>query len=338
MEWKKALAAATILGAAYATGRAAISISRQISFRNRLVVITGGSRGLGLVIARQLAEQGAALVVCARDEADLGEALADLRRRGQFVAGYVCDVTKPEETRELFTRIRREIGSVDVLINNAGIIQVGPMETMTLADYQQAMAVHFWGPLFCSGQVLPEMRRRGHGRIVNISSIGGQLGVPHMVPYCASKFALNGLSQSMRAELARYGVYVTTVCPGLMRTGSPRNALFKGEHRAEYAWFSISSAMPLLTMNAERAARQIIDACRYGKAKVTLSLPAKLAVLLNTIAPEMTADAGAIAAAMLPQPGGVGRNSMEGHESHSPWSPSMLTTLNERAAMANNEM
>ena len=135
------------------------------------------------------------------------------------------------------------------------------------------------------------MRRRGEGRIVNIASIGGQIGVPHMVPYTASKFALNGYSQGLRAELAKDGIYVTTVCPGLMRTGSPRNAMFKGQHRAEYAWFSIIGGMPFISMNADRAARQIISACRYGKAKVTLSLFAKIGAAANTLAPELMADA-----------------------------------------------
>ena len=137
----------------------------------------------------------------------------ELQARAQFVVGYRCDVTRTEEIRALFAQIRREIGSVDVLINNAGIIQVGPLETMTFGDYQQAMAVHFWAPLLCTGQVLGEMRRRRQGRIVNISSIGGQVGVPHMAPYCASKFALQGLSESLHAELRNQGITITTICP-----------------------------------------------------------------------------------------------------------------------------
>src|SRR5262249_49606137 len=158
-----------------------------------------------------------------------------LNEHAPFVTTYECDLENPDEIENFFERIRREIGSVDVLINNAGIIEVGPLDTMDLADYANAMQVHFWAPLLCIEHVLPDMRRRGEGRIVNISSIGGEIGVPHLAPYCASKFALNGLSQSLRAELAGEGIYVTTVCPGLMRTGSPRNALFKGKHRAEYA-------------------------------------------------------------------------------------------------------
>jgi hypothetical protein len=142
----------------------------------------------------------------------------------------------------------------------------------------------------------------------------------------------------MRAELAKDGIYVTTINPGLMRTGSPRHALFKGRHRAEYAWFSIGGSMPFLSMDANRAARQIINACRYGRAELTLSLPAKLGVLIDAVAPELTADLSALAARVLPPPGGVGRASVEGCQSTSAWSPSVLTTLNERAAEENNQL
>ena len=208
----------------------------------------------------------------------------------------------------MFNRIRREIGSVDVLINNAGVIQVGPLETMTTAEFHEAMATHFWAPFLCIQQVIPEMRRRRQGRIVNIASIGGKIAVPHLAPYCASKFALVGLSKSMRAELVKDGIYVTTVCPGLMRTGGPRHGQFKGNHRAEYAWFSISGALPLVSMNADRAAQKILSACRYGRAEVTLSLPAKLAVTIDALAPGLTAEVTAIAARLLPAPAGMNRS------------------------------
>jgi short-subunit dehydrogenase len=327
-----------ITAGAYAVVRTALGFSRRYDFRNRLVVVTGGSRGLGLVLARQLADAGAALVLCARDPEELEIAANELRQRASFVATYTCDLSRANEITALFRRIRREVGSVDVLINNAGIVEVGPMETMNLDDYEQAMAVHFWAPLICTELVLPDMRRRGEGRIVNISSIGGQIAAPHMVPYTASKFALNGLSQGLRAELAKDGIYVTTVCPGLLRTGSPRNALFKGQHRAEYAWFSIVGGMPLISMSAERAARQIISACRYGRAKATLSTFAKFATAANTLAPELMADATSLVASLLPARGGIGRTAATGRESESTWSPSKLTTLNERAAVRNNEV
>jgi short-subunit dehydrogenase len=334
----RALTSATFAAAAYGATRIAASWLRRYEFENRLVVITGGSRGLGLLLSRQLADEGAALVLCARDDEELANAATELRGRAPFVAAYACDLTQPAEIARFFDRVRREVGSVDVLVNNAGAIQVGPIEAMTHEDYKQAMAVHFWAPLLCAEQVLPDMRRRRQGRIVNIASIGGKIAVPHLLPYSASKFALVGLSKGLRAELAKEGIYVTTINPGLMRTGGPRHALFKGRHRAEYAWFSIGDSMPFVSMDANRAARQIISAARYGRAERTLSLPARLAVLIDAIAPELTADVSALAARVLPLPGGVGRAAIEGCQSTSAWSPSVLTTLNERAAEENNQL
>jgi short-subunit dehydrogenase len=202
------------------------------------------------------------------------------------------------------------------------------------------MRVHFWGPLYATLAVLPELRRRGGGRVVNVSSIGGKIGVPHLAPYSASKFALVGLSESLRAELLADNVYVTTVCPGLMRTGSPRNALFKGRHRAEYAWFSVSDSLPVTSIKAERAARQIVRACRHGEAEVILSAQAVVAIKLHQLFPEFTADLSGLVNRLLPGPGGadsIGTRRAKGKDSESEWSPSALTALSERAAERNNE-
>jgi NAD(P)-dependent dehydrogenase (short-subunit alcohol dehydrogenase family) len=250
-----------------------------------------------------------------------------------------CDITSRSEVTELMAAVHDRFGGVDVLVNNAGIIQMGPLEVMTHADFENAMNTHFWGPLNTMMAVLPRMRARKSGRIVNISSIGGKVSVPHLVPYCASKFALTGLSRGMRTELLKDGIAVTTVCPGLMRTGSPRNAGFKGKHRYEYAWFSISDASPVVSVSAERAARQIVDACRSGRAELVISVPAKLAVLFDTLMPELTSDAFGLAnRLLLPEAGGIGTREAKGKESSSVWSPSVLTTLNERAAVRNNEL
>ena len=200
------------------------------------------------------------------------------------------------------------------------------------------MRTHFWGPLHTTLAVLPEMCRRRQGRIVNITSIGGKIAVPHLVPYDASKFALVGLSEGLRAELVKDNVYVTTVCPGLMRTGSPRNAEFKGQHRAEYAWFSLSDAMPGFSMSAESAARRIVKACQNGEAEVILSLPAKVAAAFHGVFPGLTCDVLSLVNRMLPGPGGDGKKSVKGKDSQSAVSPSWLTILNERAALRNNEL
>jgi short-subunit dehydrogenase len=209
---------------------------------------------------------------------------------------------------------------------------------MTIEDFEIAMKAHFWGPLYTTMAVLPWMRRKKSGRIVNISSIGGKMSVPHLVPYSASKFALVGFSKGLRAELMKDGIKVTTVCPGLMRTGSPRNADFKGKHRLEYAWFSISDAMPLLTVSAENAARQVVQACKRGLAELVISIPAKVAVTFDALFPELSSQLLALANQFLPEAGGVGTQRKKGRDSASAWSPSWLTTLNEEAAVRNNEV
>ena len=306
--------------------------------KNKVVLVTGGSRGLGLVLAREFAAEGARLAICARDEEELDRARADLESRGAEVMTHRCDVTNREDVLRMIAAVETGFGAVDVLVNNAGVIQMGPIEVMTPADFEKAMNAHFWAPLNTMMAVLPRMRARKSGRIVNISSIGGKVSVPHLVPYCASKFALTGLSRGMRTELLKDGIAVSTICPGLMRTGSPRNAGFKGKHRYEYAWFSISDALPLLSVSAERAAREIVSACRTGRAELVISVPAKLAVLFDNLFPELTSDLFGLANRLLPAPGGIGQREAKGKESSSVFSPSWLTTLNESAAMRNNEV
>ena len=308
-------------------------------FTDKVVLITGGSRGLGLVLARQFAAEGARLALCARDEEELQRARAELESRGAEVLTHRCDVTSRDDVSEMVAAVEHRLGGVDVLVNNAGVIQMGPIEVMTHADFEKAMNAHFWAPLNTMMAVLPGMRQKKSGRIVNISSIGGKVSVPHLVPYCASKFALTGLSRGLRTELLKDGIAVTTICPGLMRTGSPRNAGFKGKHRYEYAWFSIGDASPLVSVSAENAARQIVNACRSGRAELVISVPAKIAVLFDTLLPELTSDLFALAnRLLLPEAGGIGQREAKGKESSSVWSPSLLTTLNERAALKNNEV
>ena len=201
------------------------------------------------------------------------------------------------------------------------------------------MDTHFWGPLYMTLAALPHMRSQGEGRIVNISSIGGRISVPHLVPYSASKFALTGLSDGLRYELARDNIVVTTVCPGLMRTGSPVNAMFKGQQPQEYAWFAISDSLPLASIDAGRAARQIIDACRRGDAELVITVQAKLAILARTLAPELFARVMTFINRLLPPPTGVDGDRLKlGRESESKWAPSKLTAPTYRAAAENNEL
>jgi NAD(P)-dependent dehydrogenase (short-subunit alcohol dehydrogenase family) len=310
----------------------------RYSLLGKIVLITGGSRGLGLALAREMAAHGARLALCGRDPESLNRARESLVRFGAEVFAQPCDVTDRPSVQSLVEEIRRELGPVDILINNAGVIEVGPAETMSLADYEEAMATNFWGMLYPTLAVLPEMRARKVGRIVNITSIGGKLGIPHLLPYSASKFAAIGFSQGLRAEVAADGIKVVTVVPGLMRTGSPRNAIFRGQHRTEYAWFSISDALPGLSISAENAARRIVDACRRGDAEVLFPLTARIASVANAVAPGLTANVLALVNRVLPDAGARHRGRRRGAESQSWLSPSWLTRLGDRAARKYNQI
>lgn len=332
-----ALLVGGIIGAR-ALARALVHARRSFELRDRVVLITGGSRGLGLVLAREFARRGSRVAICARDQDELERARLDLRGRGARVLALPCDVTDRAQVDTLVRDVARELGPIDVLVNDAGVIQVGPLDTLTREDYEVAMRTHFWGPLNTMLAVIPQMRARRDGRIVNISSVGGKISVPHLLPYCASKFALTGLSEGFHAELARDNVLVTTVCPGLMRTGSPRNARFKGKHRDEYAWFSIADATPVLSTSAESAARRIVDACRRGDPELTFPLLTRLAVGFNGLFPSMTSEILGEVNRALPDADGAGKAGFRGAESQSRYSPSPLTALGDSAAATNNEL
>jgi NAD(P)-dependent dehydrogenase (short-subunit alcohol dehydrogenase family) len=323
-------------------GLALWTVRRLREHRYRLqgktVLITGGSRGLGLALARQMAAEGARLAICGRDPESLGRARDALVKAGAEVLAVPCDVTDPESVREMLEQVHQRCGPIDVLINNAGVIEVGPAVTMSLGDYEEAMATNFWGMLYPTIALLPEMRQRRSGRIVNITSIGGKLGIPHLLPYSASKFAAVGFSQGLHAEVASDGIKVVTVCPGLMRTGSPRNAIFRGQHRSEYAWFSISDSLPGLSISAERAARRIVAACRRGDAEVLFPVTARFVSVVNAIAPGLTAGVLAMVDRLLPRADGGFGERKKGSESQSSLSPSWLTRLGDRAARKYNQI
>ena len=308
----------------------------------RTVLITGGSRGLGLVLARRAAIEGARVAICARDEQELARARQDLLDCGaaeRDVLALARDLTNAEEVRSLVAEVESRLGPIDVLINNAGIIIGGPLENLDERDFEDSMNTHFWAPFHAMQAVLPGMRQRGEGRIINISSLGGKVAIPHLTAYSASKFALVGLSEGFRAELSQFGIYVTTVCPGLLRTGSPGHAEVKGQHEKEYAWFSIADALPGFTMSAEQAARRIWNAARRGDGELILSLPAKLLAAFHGVLPGTTVDVLAWVNRALPATGegATADERRKGYDSETPLTRSFLTTLTKQEAKRNNE-
>lgn len=299
----------------------------------QVVLITGGSRGLGLALAEAFVAEGALPAICARNAEDLANARQRLLGQGAADALAVpCDVRDREQVERLIEATLRHFGRLDIVVNNAGTIVVGPLESQTLADFEDTMATMFWGTVYPALAALPRMRRQGGGRIVNITSIGGKVSVPHLLSYSAAKFAAAGFSEGLRAEVAKDGIDVLTVVPGLMRTGSHVNAIFKGQHEREYTWFGLGASMPLLTIEASEAARQIVAAIKRGDAEVTLGLPAQLLSTFHGLFPGITSDIMALVNRLLPAPGGDDTARHLGRDSETAVTESFLTTLGQRAA------
>jgi NAD(P)-dependent dehydrogenase (short-subunit alcohol dehydrogenase family) len=239
-----------------------------------------------------------------------------------------CDVADRADVERFIADVMRRYGGIDLLINNAGIMKVGPVQAMTLADFDESMRVNFWGVVHPTRSVVPIMRAHGGGRIVNITSIGGKISVPHLLPYNCAKFAAVAYSQGLRAELAADGIAVVTIVPGLMRTGSYVNATFKGNTAAESTWFALGATLPGVSMDAERAARQIVRATKRGDSEIILSLPAWVLARVHGLFPGLTTEALSLVNQMfLPDPKGDTQHAVRGHEALPPDRSAVLRTL-----------
>lgn len=303
---------------------------RHHDLRGQVVLITGGTRGLGLALAREFGRQGARIVLCARDDAELTHAQAGLRAQGIEALALSCDVADARDVQRMIAEATERLGRVDVLVNNAGVIMTGAFSAQTAENFREAMDIMFWGMYNTTMASLPQMRARRSGHIVNVTSIGGKVSVPHLMPYSAAKFAATGFSEGLHAELAREGIHVLTVVPGLMRTGSFVNALFTGDHRAEYTWFSISDSLPFISMSASHAARRIVDATRRGEAEIILSPAARALATFHGVAPALTSRVMAVVNRFLPGTGATSPARYSGWQSETALSDSPLTALSRK--------
>jgi short-subunit dehydrogenase len=332
------IAGTVALAGAAVVGRRLWNAMRMEDLRGKVVLITGGSRGLGLVLAEEYAQLGCNLVICGRHEDDLERATRHLEGFGVEVLAVPCDVGDREQVGYLVDHAKRRFGFVDVLVNNAGIISVGPVESQRVEDFQEAMDVMFWGTVYPTLELLPVMANRGTGHIVNITSIGGKVAVPHLLAYTSAKFAAVGFSEGLRAEVKKFGVNVLTVAPGLMRTGSYLNAQFKGKHRQEFSLFSLMGNSPLTSISARRAARQIVNAMRKRQPELIITWQAEMAAALHGVFPGIMADVLGTVNRMLPN--AIEQNAarrFRGKDSETLVSRSPLTALGRRAAERYNQ-
>ncbi len=300
---------AASMAAWVAVGAAAAWLVRQYANRTseslvgETVLITGGSRGLGLLLAHEFARAGCRIAICARNEDGLEQARQQLKQAGAEVFTVPCDVTDQAQVEQMVQTVTQHYQRIDILVNNAGIIQVGPYSSLNLRDFEQAMDTMFWGMVYPTMAIVPQMQARRRGRIVNITSIGGRVSVPHLLPYSSAKFAAVGFSEGLAAELYQDGIIVTTVSPGLMRTGSNIQAIFKGQQAKEYSLFSTIGSLPVLSMDARRAAQQIVAATQQGRATLTLTMPAVILARLRGLCPGLSVQTMGMINQWLPNGG-----------------------------------
>ncbi len=309
----------------------------RYQLEGKVVLITGGSRGLGLVLARQLAKAGAKIAICARSEEELDAASVQLKQFSTDVLTIPADITQYSVIPNIITQVQERFGRIDGLINNAGQIVVSPYDSLSQKDFDKLYSVHVQAPIRLCQAMVPIFRNQGGGRIVNISSVGGRVSIPHLLPYSTSKFALTGFSEGLGAALRSENIYVTTVTPGLMRTGSPRNVKVKGQHEKEYQWFKIGDSLPVFSKNAEASAAQIINAMRRGSPALTIGFPAYLLQALHGVAPGLAVRLmSGLNQLILPE-NIEQKQAIFGYETDFEQEQTPITKLTDKAASQNNE-
>ncbi|WP_168582965.1 SDR family NAD(P)-dependent oxidoreductase [Gephyromycinifex aptenodytis] len=306
-----------------------------------VALVAGASRGLGLLVSKELAARGYRVAGLSRDGRTLDLARQQMADWGYDFAPYVADVRDEASLRQVVTQVESELGLVEAAIHVAGIIQVGPQECFNRSHYEEAINTMLWGPINFTQALLPGMRQRRRGRLGVVTSVGGMISVPHLVPYSTAKFGAVGYTRGLSADLAGSGVSVTTIVPGLMRTGSHVQARFVGNAQAEYAWFAAGASLPLVSMNAERAAAKMVDGVLRGKGIVLLSPLTKIGVRVHGLAPATTGAALALMSRLLPNaPADGGEETVSGHDARERLSSGFLeglTVLGTRASARFNE-
>lgn len=326
--------------------------SRRSDLDGLSALVTGGSRGLGLLLAARLARRGCRVTVAARDEEELRRGAAWIEERtGTAVATAVCDVRDRRAVEAAVGRAADRHGGLDIVVANAGVIQVAPVASLDSGAFEDAMATIFGGTVNTAMAVLPRLRASGAGgRLCLIGSVGGLLAVPHLLPYSCAKAAVGALGDGLRAETAGSNLSVTTVHPGLMRTGSHLQAEFGGRSSEEFAWFSALSGAPVVSMDADRAAERVVRALEKRRTRLVLTPAARAAGVAHGVAPRVVTRLSGLAARLLPSPpagdrpvGEAGHEIEQGHgidRAASTWTERIRrlgSALNDRAAHRYNQ-
>jgi len=250
--------------------------------KDKVVVITGGSSGIGKALAEEFGKNGAKILITGRNKTDLDQAVLSLKQKGISISGFVADVSLEEDNRKMAAEAVRLFGKIDILINNAGITMRALFEEADMSVIKKVMDINFYGALYATQACLPQIIGN-KGSVIGISSIAGFRGLPGRAGYSGSKFALNGFLEVLRTELLHRHVHVLTACPGFTASNIRNRALTKNG--------SVQGESPRdenEMMTAEECARHIYKATVNRKKILVLTAQGKLTVFLNKWLPSLT--------------------------------------------------
>lgn len=242
----------------------------------KVVVITGASRGIGKETALAFARKKATVVLASRDEKKMREVAGEIQKLGSQSLAIPTDVSVESSCRNLIERTMAAYGRIDVLVNNAGYGHYASVERLNMDDLEAIFRTNLFGSLWCIQAVLPHMKARRTGHIVNVSTVIAERSVPYMSAYCMTKFAMNAMDESLRLEVRKHGIDVSLVCPGLTKTDFQTNA-GKVDFKAP-----VDNAKG---MSPQKVGQKILEAVETRRRRVYLTTPGKLIVLLQRIWP-----------------------------------------------------
>ena len=249
--------------------------------KNKLVIVTGASSGIGRACAVKFAQMGANIVLAARSEVKLEEVATEIAKYGVEVLVMATDVSKEQDCKKLIESTLERFGKIDVLINNAGISMRAAFSDLDVDVFKKVMAVNFWGAVYCTHYAIASILKN-KGSVVGISSIAGYKGLPGRTGYSSSKFAMHGFLEALRIENMKKGLHVLIACPGFTASNI-RNSALSGDGSSQGETPRDEQKM----MQPEEVAAYIVDAVVKRKDRLTLTFSGKLTVLLNKFFPKL---------------------------------------------------
>jgi len=260
--------------------------------RGKNAVVTGAASGIGRATVVEMAREGMNVVIADIHEAGMEETAARARAQGVKAVAKKTDVSKKEQVKALIDFAIEELGGIDIMMNNAGVASLSEMRDLSLEeDWEWVVGINLWGPIYGCHYVLPHMIQRGSGHIVNVSSAAGIFTIPGGAAYSATKFAVVGMSEVLRSEVARLGIGVTCVCPGIVKTPIAEAIKTRGLKEID-----LSKVLRYWGQKPQKTAENILHGIRKNKRLLLPTIDAKIVWFLKRFFPGLSAALGLLAA------------------------------------------